>query len=84
MHLPWVMGPLNLVNRGILVPNQVAALRALSALSNDGGTLHCDSWGVKKLFSYGCRRAGFDKSLSKSPQRRGPHLNQSKNQSHGF
>ena len=37
MHLPWVMGPLNLVNRGILLPNQVAALRALSALSNDGG-----------------------------------------------
>lgn len=53
---------------------QVAALRRLCALSNDPATLRCDSWGVKKLFSYGCRRAGFHKALSKSPTRRAPQL----------
>eukprot|EP00435_Cladocopium_sp_Y103_P021197 s1115_g5.t1 len=48
----------------------VSALRRLCAVSPDLGVLQCDSWGVKKLFSYGCRRAGFDKTLCKSPQRR--------------
>ena len=51
---------------------QVITLRRMCALPQDLAILQCDAWGVKKLFSYGCRRAGFDKSLSKSPQRRAP------------
>ena len=49
-------------------------MRRLCAIPQDLSQLQCDAWGVKKLFAYGCRRAGFDKSLSKSPKRRESQL----------
>lgn len=49
-------------------------MRALFALPKDQGDVHSDAWGLKKLFSYGCRKSGYDKDLEKSPHRRDTHL----------
>ena len=56
-------------------PFQVRAFRALMSFEKDEGELHRDSWGIKKLFSYGCHKSGGDKDLNTSPIRRVPQLN---------
>lgn len=53
-----------------LAPLQVQALRCLCALPKDASSLQADAWGLKKLFSYACRKSGYDKDLSSSPSRR--------------
>ena len=44
-------------------------------LENDEGEIQRDSWGIKKLFSYGCHKSGGDKDLNSSPIRRASQLN---------
>ena len=48
--------------------SQVAALKAACNYPRDDSLLEADSWGLKKLFTYGCAKAGF--GSDKSPARR--------------
>lgn len=43
-----------------IIPLKVAALKTICNYPLDA-TVHEDSWGLKKLFTYGCRKAKFQK-----------------------
>lgn len=49
---------------------EVNHLRGICQLPTDLVALHHDSWGVKKLFTYGVRKSGADNLASRSPNRR--------------
>ena len=51
-------------------PLQVFSLKTASKYPLNAKLLQQDCWGLKKLFTYGCRKAGFGKPGEKSPNRR--------------
>ena len=57
-------------------PCEVLALRRLCALPKVWQDIDHDSWALKKLFTYGCRKSGADKALTSSPHRRVSCINQ--------
>ena len=56
------------------LPWQVNHLRGICQLPTDLVALHHDSWGLKKLFTYGVRKSGADNLASRSPNRRESYL----------
>lgn len=51
-------------------PSQLFAMKTAAKYPLNAKLLQQDSWGLKKLFTYGCRKAGFGKPNEKSPNRR--------------